>query len=87
MREIILIDGLGRERASLPIFDVIDLQGGQPFDGQVSRNEALTLRVDFAGPANPYELLKDAQGNVTDKARLRIVLEADNADDETHPER
>ena len=84
MREIILLDEAGRARASLPIFDVINTVTMQPFDGDVSRDEILTLRVNFAGLADPYSFFSgsDARASYSDNVRLRIVLEADNADDE-----
>lgn len=52
--------------ASLPLHTVTDIDTNQAFDGVVEVGEKLMLRIEYAGPADPYQLLRvegDASGD------------------------
>jgi len=61
---------------TLPVGEVIDTATGNPFDGEVEAGESVNLRVDFMGPADPYQMLDNEQ-----TADLEATVESDNHDE------
>lgn len=61
---------------TLPVGEIIDTATGQPFDGEVDAGESVTLRVDFMGPADPYNMLDNEQ-----TADLEATVQSDNHDE------
>lgn len=74
----------GTKVADLPVLEVTE--NNAAFDGQIGLDETLSLRVDFQGPANPYDLLSEptsdgSRGIGADSGTVRVIISADNHDD------
>lgn len=71
--------------ATLPVMDVTET--GAAFDGELADGDEATLRIDFQGPQNPYQLLQttdengDARFAASGSGTLRIVVSADDHDE------
>ena len=81
-----LLDDSGMVRAVLPVNDVVVIADQMSFGGELESQEVVKLRIDYKGPVNLYELLKDESADSSGRAyyyeaRLRITVGADNADD------
>ena len=78
-----LFDSHGVSRAVLPLIDITDTTSLATFDGELAVDEERRLRIDFQGPAYPYELLTDAQedGRWGYAGTLEITFTSANHDD------
>ncbi len=78
-----LFDSHGVSRAVLPLMDITDTTLGVAFDGELEIDDERRLRIDFQGPAYPYELLTDAQedGRWGYAGYLEITFTASNHDE------
>ena len=70
--------------ATLPVLEV--MEAGAAFDGEISTDESVTLRIDFQGPQDAYSLLSTGDGSSdrgisADSGTIRIEVSADNHDD------
>lgn len=88
LQKIELLNTLDEVVAELPVISVQHSDIEEPFDGIVSTEDAVNLRVEFQGPLNPYEMLsvEDAANSRNgDQAFgssgigfLRLTFSADN---------
>lgn len=81
-----LLDTEGMVRAVLPVNDVVVIADQMSFAGEIESAEVVKLRIDYKGPVNLNEILKDESSDDAGRAyyheaRLRITIGADNADD------
>jgi hypothetical protein len=85
--EIELFDTEGTSRATLPLVEVVDTDTGEVFDGRLEPGEEVTLRIEYLGPQNPYQMLEtssDPSGDGIGQGyggTLEITFEARNHDD------
>lgn len=72
VEKIELLDGNGHVRAELPWMSTTDTTDSSSFDGQVDGGEELDLRIDFQGPADVSEFVKDEE-----TVKIRITFDSD----------
>lgn len=68
VEKIELFDDDGVSKATLPLLGVENADIRADFDGSVDTEEEVRLRVDFVGPASPYELLRTEDNEPGDDA-------------------
>ncbi len=89
VQKIELKNSVGKTVAFLPLESVSVVETNAQFGGKVGVDDNISIRVDFQGPANPYQLLKPAAsadaGRVSSDSTgvLHITISADNAKDIT----
>lgn len=71
-----LFKGSGGSVGTLPIADVINVETGQAFDGTLAADETVNLRIDFMGPASPYDMLEQEH-----TGHLEATVAADDHED------
>lgn len=87
--KIELFDSEGVSLAELPLMQTVDTTTNQPFAASLAIDEQATLRVEFQGPQNPYELANDAGRSASGDSAMaepwtiEITFSADNHDDFT----
>ena len=79
----------GDKVADLPVIEVTESNAA--YDGDLETQETLSLRIDFQGPQNPYQLLDTSSSSSDEGVRfgggsagtVRVIFSADNHDDVT----
>lgn len=71
IEKIELLDEQMNPIATLPLIALSDVDEGQTFDGDIETGETLDLRLDFQGPARPYDLMK------TDSGYIKLTISGD----------
>lgn len=68
----------GEFLADLPLESVVDAESGEAAPEALQAEESRTLRVQFQGPAHPYEFLEDESGAFRNSGTMQITVEFEN---------
>lgn len=85
VEELALLADDGSVAVTLPVIEVIDVNTGEVFDGELAAGEEVIVRIDYQGPTRLDEFVKpaDEAGRLAypQAAPARVTFGADNHDD------